>query len=92
MTPSGPFADLPDVPSFELTSRSFQDGETLQPPQRSGKLHAGGDDASPQLSWSGAPAGTRSFAVTVFDHDAPGAGGFWHWSVINIPAVVTALA
>lgn len=92
MTPSGPFADLPDVPSFELTSRSFQDGQTLQPPQRSGRLHAGGADASPQLSWSGAPAGTGSFAVTVFDPDAPGAGGFWHWAVLNIPADVTSLA
>ena len=54
MTSASPFPNLPDVPSFELTSRSFQDGETLHPAQRSGRLHAGGADESPQLSWSGA--------------------------------------
>ena len=91
MTSASPFPELPDVPSFELTSRSFQDGETLHPAQRSGRMHAGGADESPQLSWSGTPAGTGSFAVTVFDPDAPGAGGFWHWAVLNIPADVTAL-
>ena len=91
MTSANPFPNLPDVPSFELTSRSFQDGETLHPAQRSGRLHAGGADESPQLSWSGAPAGTGSYAVTVFDPDAPGAGGFWHWAVVNIPADVTSL-
>lgn len=91
MTSANPFPSLPDVPSFELTSRSFQDGETLHPAQRSGRLHAGGADDSPQLSWNGAPAGTGSFAVTVFDPDAPGAGGYWHWAVVNIPADVTSL-
>jgi Raf kinase inhibitor-like YbhB/YbcL family protein len=55
-------------------------------------MHAGGADDSPQLSWSGAPDGTRSYAVTMFDPDAPGAGGFWHWAVINIPSDVTSLA
>jgi Raf kinase inhibitor-like YbhB/YbcL family protein len=91
MTSDGPFSNLPDVPSFELASRSFEDGGVLPPPQRSGRLHAGGADASPQLSWSGAPAETGSFAVTVFDPDAPGAGGYWHWAVINIPGDVASL-
>lgn len=91
MTTSGPFSDLPDVPSFELSSESFRDGETLPPAQRSGRMHAGGQDESPQLSWSGAPAGTRGYAVTAFDPDAPGAGGFWHWTALNIPADVTSL-
>jgi Raf kinase inhibitor-like YbhB/YbcL family protein len=91
MTSSGPFSDLPDVPSFGLSSESFRDGETLPPAQRSGRMRAGGQDESPQLSWSGAPEGTRSYAVTVFDPDAPGAGGFWHWAVLNLPADVTSL-
>lgn len=91
MTSDGPFSNLPDVPSFEVSSRSFEDGATLAPAQRSGRLHAGGADSSPQLSWSGAPPETRSFAITVFDPDAPGARGYWHWAALNIPADVTSL-
>ena len=80
-----------DVPSLKVSSESFQEGQTLPPAQRSGKLRAGGQDESPQLSWSGAPAGTRSYAVTLFDPDAPGDGGFWHWAVLDIPAGTTSL-
>ncbi|MFO7688952.1 MAG: YbhB/YbcL family Raf kinase inhibitor-like protein [Cryobacterium sp.] len=53
---------------------------------------AGGGGQSPQLSWSGFPAGTRSFAVTVYDPDAPTGSGFWHWALCNLPVNVTALA
>lgn len=79
------------APELQLASESFNDGDTLGPDQRSGILGAGGKDMSPQLSWSGAPEGTRSFAVTMWDPDAPDPGGYWHWAVLNIPAEVSSL-
>jgi Raf kinase inhibitor-like YbhB/YbcL family protein len=90
-SPSDPYDALPKLPSFSLTSTSITDGQPLAKPQVSGILGAGGEDVSPQLSWSGFPAETRSFAVTVYDPDAPTASGFWHWAVANLPADVTEL-
>ena len=86
-----PYADLPQVPEFELTSETVVHNGPLDPAQVSGVMGAGGRDESPQLSWSGFPDGTKSFAVTVYDPDAPTASGFWHWSVANLPVTTTSL-
>jgi Raf kinase inhibitor-like YbhB/YbcL family protein len=92
VTAHDPFETLPDVPSFSVASTSFNDGQELQANQRSAAFGVpGGRDLSPQLSWSGAPAETKSYTVTVFDPDAPDSGGFWHWAVVNLPADVTSL-
>jgi len=86
------FARLPVVPSFTVTSTDVTDGQPLPEAQMSGIFEVpGGKDLSPQLSWSGAPAGTRSYTVTMYDPDAPSGSGFWHWAVADIPASVTEL-
>ena len=80
--------------AFSITSNSFKDGDYLG---RDFILSAdfgfgcAGGNTSPHLAWSGAPAGTKSFAVTCYDPDAPTGSGFWHWLVVNIPADVTEL-
>jgi Raf kinase inhibitor-like YbhB/YbcL family protein len=89
--PYNPYDFLPELPGFTLTSTSVTDGEPLANAQVSGIMGAGGEDESPQLSWSGFPEETRSFAVTVYDPDAPTGSGFWHWAVANLPGTVTEL-
>ena len=89
--PYNPYDFLPKLPTFTLTSADISDGQPLKTPQVSGIMGAGGEDVSPQLNWSGFPEETRSFAVTVYDPDAPTASGFWHWAVANLPATCTEL-
>src|SRR5262245_54156151 len=66
-----PYENLPPAASFSLTSSDLQEGDKLAMPQVSGIFGAGGQDISPQLSWSGFPAGTQSFVVTMCDPEAP---------------------
>jgi Raf kinase inhibitor-like YbhB/YbcL family protein len=79
---------------MQVTSANFKDGDYLAMEhvlaERYGFGCSGGNQ-SPQLAWSGAPSGTRSFAVTCYDPDAPTGSGFWHWVVANIPVGVTEL-
>ena len=79
---------------MQLTSNSFKDGDYL------GMDHVlstefgfgcAGDNKSPHLAWSDAPDGTKSFALTCFDPDAPTGSGFWHWVVVNLPSNLTEL-
>jgi Raf kinase inhibitor-like YbhB/YbcL family protein len=89
---SSPYDKICVVDSFTLTSSDISDGQDLAPAQVSGRMGYDGTDTSPQLAWSGFPHQTRSFAVTMFDPDAPTPSGYWHWAVGNLPASVTSLA
>ncbi|GGO54929.1 YbhB/YbcL family Raf kinase inhibitor-like protein [Streptomyces lasiicapitis] len=92
MNANNPFARLPEAASFTVTSTTVTDGAPWSPEQLSAISGVpGGKDLSPQLSWSGAPEGTKSYAVTVYDADAPTGSGFWHWAVADLPATVTEL-
>lgn len=73
---------------MDVKSHDMAEGATLRTQQIYPDCN--GDNVSPQLSWSGAPAGTKSFAVTLYDPDAKPAG-FWHWLAFNIPANVSDL-
>ena len=87
-----PFARLPEAATFTVTSTTVTHDTPLGAAQHSGMFGVpGGKDVSPQLSWTGAPEGTKSYAVTVYDPDAPTGSGFWHWAVANIPAATTSL-
>ena len=69
--------------AMEITSKNFKHNQSIP------TLHTcDGKDLSPHLAWSGAPEGTRSFALTCIDPDAP-VGDFIHWLVYNIPATVS---
>jgi Raf kinase inhibitor-like YbhB/YbcL family protein len=87
--PSGQTKDQNDqrgASMFRLTSTAFKAEGGI--PQR---FTCDGDNISPPLAWSGAPQGTRSFALIMHDPDAPKPGGYTHWVVYNIPSTVTHL-
>jgi hypothetical protein len=77
---------------LSVSSPEIAPGKMISDEQVFSGFGCTGKNVSPALSWKGAPAGTKSFAVTVYDPDAPTGSGFWHWLVVNIPADAKGLA
>lgn len=75
--------------SLEVQSSVFVDGETI--PLSAAHSFVGGENVSPDLSWTEGPEGTKSYALTCYDPDAPTTVGFTHWVVFDIPASVHSL-
>ena len=78
--------------TFKLTSPTIKSGATLTEEQVFEGFGCTGKNQSPALKWTPGPTGTKSYAITVYDPDAPTGSGWWHWVVYNIPATVTELA
>lgn len=77
---------------FTVSAPDFHNGSTIPMAHVFNQGGCTGGNQSPALSWSGEPAGTQSFAITMFDPDAPTGSGWWHWTVFNIPASVRSLS
>ena len=69
--------------AFTLKSNDL--GGQLTKSQEFNSFGCSGDNISPELHWSHPPKGTKSFAITIYDEDAPTGSGWWHWAVVNIP-------
>ncbi|MFF7330085.1 YbhB/YbcL family Raf kinase inhibitor-like protein [Streptomyces sp. NPDC090306] len=76
---------------FTVTSPDLRDGRPFPADEIANAFGCSGADRQPRLHWTGAPAGTRSYAVTMFDPDAATGSGFWHWITWDIPAGTSTL-
>ncbi|MEU8522914.1 YbhB/YbcL family Raf kinase inhibitor-like protein [Streptomyces sp. NBC_01216] len=76
---------------FTVASPDLRDGEAFPADFWADAFGCTGGNRQIRLSWSGAPQATRSYAITMFDPDAPTGSGFWHWLVWDIPTTHTSL-
>jgi Raf kinase inhibitor-like YbhB/YbcL family protein len=84
-------APVAQAATFTLSSPTIKPNATLTDAQVFNGFGCTGKNISPALKWSGAPKDTKSYAITVYDPDAPTGSGWWHWVVINLPATTTEL-
>jgi Raf kinase inhibitor-like YbhB/YbcL family protein len=76
---------------LKLTAPDFESKGRITLTHVFNGMGCNGQNISPALTWANAPAGTKSFAVTIYDPDAPTGSGWWHWVMYNIPATTTSL-
>lgn len=83
---------MANAAQFKVSSKDFKAQKKISESHVFNGFGCSGENTSPQISWSNAPKGTKSFAVTVYDPDAPTGSGWWHWLLVNIPVTQTELA
>jgi len=76
---------------MSVSSAEIAEGSVAKMEQVANVFGCKGDNISPSVKWTGAPDGTKSFVITIYDPDAPTGSGWWHWVVFNIPASTTSL-
>jgi hypothetical protein len=79
------------APAMVLSSTDIAEGKAIAMQQILNGFGCTGGNQSPELKWTNAPATAKSFALTVYDPDAPTGSGWWHWVVVDIPANMTEL-
>lgn len=85
-------AGVAQAADFKISQSGIEDGQRLDEAYVLQGFGCSGGNTSPAVSWQGVPAGTKSFAVTLYDPDAPTGSGWWHWVAFNIPAGTNRLA
>lgn len=78
--------DKESAKPFTIESKNIKSGEEIPNHHVFNNFGCSGENISPELHWSNPPADTKSFALTVYDPDAPTGSGWWHWVLVNIPA------
>ncbi|WP_428718901.1 YbhB/YbcL family Raf kinase inhibitor-like protein [Undibacterium curvum] len=85
------FTQVANAEDFKISSRAQRPNSAIGADNYWNNFGCSGANVLPDLSWSNAPAGTKSFAVTFHDKDAPTGSGFWHWVAYDIPSQITSL-
>jgi len=83
------FISFVEAQNFSITSKDMLEGETLSNDQVFNNFGCSGKNNSPEVSWTNAPENTKSFALNLYDPDAPTGSGWWHWTLFNIPKSTT---
>ncbi len=91
-SPPAEVAPEPAAAPFAIDVAGLAEGARVPEEMVFNGFGCSGGDVSPKVSWSGAPEGTKSFALVMYDPDAPTISGFWHWAVLDIPASATEIA
>jgi len=89
---SGLFSSASFAAEFSLSSPDLQPGQAIKSEQYWNSFGCQGSNIRPRLKWQNAPKKTKSFAVTMYDNDAPTGSGFWHWLVHDIPLTSNSLS